>query len=144
VGRGSDGAAKPAGADIDGLGWLERTDDEIATWSAMIVPIRIGAGTRVKIAQGFGQKCPMVSTSLGAYGYDVAHGRELFLADSAQDFAAACVRVIQQPDEARQMAQRAWRQFLERWTWDAIQPQIWGAAEDCLRLNARNPRGAQA
>jgi glycosyltransferase involved in cell wall biosynthesis len=139
VGSGSDRPLGPSGRDIDGLGWVDDAEAEIATWSAMVVPTRIGAGTRVKIAEGFSRKCPIVSTSLGAYGYGVTDGQELLLADSAEDFANACVRVIQQPQEAAAMADRAWQQFLEQWTWDAIRPRVWGAAEDCLRASRTSP-----
>ena len=132
VGKGSDGRFKPAGSDIDALGWVEDPTEEIATWSTMIVPLRTGAGTRVKIADGFSRKCPVVSTSLGAYGYEVRDGRELLLADTVEDFANACVRMIREPAEATAMAERAWQQFLEKWTWDAIRPRVWAAAEDCL------------
>jgi glycosyltransferase involved in cell wall biosynthesis len=136
LGRYSDGPLKPEGPEIDGLGWVENAADEIATWSASVVPIRLGGGTRGKIAHAFSLKCPVVSTALGAYGYDVVDGREVFLADSAEDFANACVRAIRQPAQAAMMAERAWQQFQDRWTWDAIRPRIWAAAEECLRLNA--------
>jgi glycosyltransferase involved in cell wall biosynthesis len=134
IGRHRDGVLKPTGDNIDGLGFLGDTPAEIATWSAMIVPILTGAGTRGKIAHAFSLKCPIVSTPLGAHGYGAVDGREMYLADSAEAFANACVKVIRQPQDAAQMAERAWRQFLEQWTWDAIRPRIWAAAEDCLRV----------
>jgi glycosyltransferase involved in cell wall biosynthesis len=132
VGRFSDGPLKPVGPDIDGLGWMEDVTEEIATWSAMIVPIQVGAGTRGKIAHAFSLKCPVVSTSLGAYGYDVEDGCEMQLADTADGFADGCLRAIGQPEAAAAMAERAWQRFLEEWTWDAIRPRIWAAAADCL------------
>jgi glycosyltransferase involved in cell wall biosynthesis len=135
VGRFSDGPLKPTGLDIDGLGFVEDADAELSTWSAMIVPIRLGAGTRGKIAHAFARRCPVVSTTLGAYGYEAANGRELYLADSAADFASACVRAIRHPAEAAEIADRAWQQFSEKWAWDAIRPRVWAAAEDCLRLS---------
>lgn len=137
VGRSTDGPLKPAGPDIDGLGFVPDADAEIATWAGFVVPIRLGAGTRLKIAQGFARKCPLISTKLGAYGYEVAHGRELLLADDPAAFAEACVRVIQQPGNARQMVERGWQAFLNKWTWEAIAPRVHAAAEECLRLNAR-------
>jgi hypothetical protein len=51
------------------------------TWSAMIVPIRVGGGTRVKIAQALSRKCPVVSTSLGAFGYNVIDRGEILIAN---------------------------------------------------------------
>ncbi len=136
VGKGSDGPLKPAGPEIDGLGWVEDPGEEIATWSAMIVPVRTGGGTRVKVAEGFSRKCPIVATSLGAFGYEARDGHDLLLVDTPEDFANACVRVLRHPVEAAEMAERAWRQFLERWTWEAIRPRVWAAADDCLRQSA--------
>jgi polysaccharide biosynthesis protein PslH len=138
VGQDSDGFLKSFGPDIDRLGWLANPSDEINSWSAMAVPIRVGAGTRIKIAQGFSQRCPIVSTTLGAYGYGAVDGREMYLADSPEAFSNACISVIREPEKAVQMAERAWRQFLEKWTWDAIRPQVWAAAEDCLRRRQTN------
>jgi glycosyltransferase involved in cell wall biosynthesis len=135
VGRGTDGPAKPRVLDIDGLGWVDNADAEAATWNGMIVPIRQGGGTRVKIAYGFAQRCPVVSTSLGAFGYEVKNGEELHLADTPEAFAAACVRVVRQSQDSNAMAERAYRKFLDNWTWEAIQPRIWAAAEECLRAN---------
>jgi len=134
VGIGSDGPYKPDAEGVDGLGWVADPADEISTWSLMVVPIRIGGGTRVKIAEGFANKCPVVSTRRGAYGYDVHDGENIYLADSAESFADACVLALREPDRAAEMADRAWCDFLGKWTWDAIQPRVWTAVEDCLRL----------
>ena len=135
VGRDSDGPLKPQGPDIDGLGWVDDVADEASTWSAMIVPIRNGAGTRGKIAQAFGLKLPVVSTSLGAFGYEAPNGDVMYLADTPGAFASACVKALREPDAGRAMAERAWQAFLERWTWDAIGASIRKAASDCLQAD---------
>jgi len=141
AGQDSDGPFKPDAPDVDGLGYVIDAASEIATWSAMIVPVRQGAGTRVKIADAFSRKCPVVSTHLGAYGYDVRSGRELLLADKPDDFAKACVSLIRDRTAASAMADRAYAAFLQNWTWDAIAPRVWAAAEDALRLDC--PLAAQ-
>ena len=132
VGRYSDGPLRPAGQDIDGLGWVEHPEEEMATWSAMVVPIHVGGGTRGKIAHAFSVRCPVVSTPYGAYGYEVEDEREVLLAQSAGEFVNACVRAIKRPHEMTVMAELAWLKFMRRWTWDAVSPRIWAAAEDCL------------
>ena len=132
---GRDGAKFPEldGPDVDRLGALPDPSDEIKTWLAMAVPIRLGYGTCVKIAHGFSEKCPIVSTTFGARGYGAVAGRNMYLADSAEAFANACVKAIREPEEAARVAHRAWIEFLHKWTWDAIRPRVWAAAEDCLR-----------
>ena len=136
VGNGSDGALKPAGPDIDGLGWVANVAQEIATWTLMVLPLKTGAGTRVKLAQAFSLKCPVVSTSVGAYGYELRNGVDAALADMPEAFAYTCVRMVRHPVEAEEMATKAWWQFLKTWTWEAIAQRIWAAAESCLRINA--------
>jgi glycosyltransferase involved in cell wall biosynthesis len=133
IGQGSEEFSRKLGPDVDGLGWQAEPSEEITTWSVMAVPIRVGAGTRVKIAFGFSQKCPIVSTSFGAWGYGAVDGDEMYLADSPEQFSAACVKLIRQPEMAKQMAERAWQKFLNNWTWDSIRPAVLAAAEDCLR-----------
>ena len=133
VGRGSEVVFKDLGEDIDGLGWVEDSDAEIATWTGMVVPLHVGGGTRVKIAEGFSRKCPIVSTRLGAFGYEVEDGHEILLADLPDDFAKACVSLVNDSEMASRIAERAYSSYLEKWTWDAIAPKIWRAAEDALQ-----------
>lgn len=137
IGKGTDGASGPQGPDVDGLGFVAEPAAEIATWSAMIIPIRFGGGTRIKIAEAFSRKCPAVSTTLGAFGYEVETGQQLLLADEAAAFSRACVRLIQERHYASDMAERAWQSFLAQWTWEAITPRIHAAAADCLRPPAQ-------
>jgi len=132
IGKGSERVATGA-KDVDALGFVADAAAEIATWSVMSVPVRTGAGTRVKIAEGYSRKCPIVSTSLGAFGYNAKDGREMFLADTAEDFANACVRAVREPEAAAAMAERGWQEFLTKWTWDSIRPRVVAAVEDCLR-----------
>jgi glycosyltransferase involved in cell wall biosynthesis len=119
VGGDSDRDFSKAGPDIDSLGYIADPDDEIATWSAMIVPIRVGGGSRVKVAQAFSQRCPVVSTSLGAFGYDVIDATEILIADDPQSFSAACVKLIRDMQFGAEIAERAWRKFATHWTWNS-------------------------
>jgi hypothetical protein len=49
-----------------------------------------------------------------------------------------CLTVIRDPHKAAQMAERPWRQYLENWTYGAIQPSVWAPAEDCLRRSGKD------
>jgi hypothetical protein len=56
------------------------------------------------------------------------------LADDPRRFAAACVALIRDRAAAKAITERAYKAFLEKWTWDAIAPRVYAAAEDALRL----------
>lgn len=137
VGKGSDKEFPEMGSDIDGLGYVEDPINEMASWSAMIVPIQLGGGTRVKIAEAFSRKCPVVSTALGAYGYEVRSGEELLLANSAEEFGRACVQLVKDPSLGERLAENAWKRFLREWTWEAVGEAVEGAVGACLRQSDR-------
>jgi len=132
------------GPDIIGLGWLEDPGDEIASWSAMIVPIKVGGGTRVKVAEGFARRCPVVATTIGAFGYDVENGREILLADRADDFASACILLLRDPEFGEALAERAHKRFLERWTWDSFEGTVGRVVQECLARSADAQYGQAA
>ncbi len=109
----------PADQNIDVLGWLADVHGEMATWSLTVVPIFTGGGTRVKIAEAFGRRCPVVATPVGAYGYEVVSGQDLLVADTPEQFAAHCLQILEQPALGEKLAENAWRKFNEKWTWEA-------------------------
>jgi hypothetical protein len=59
------------------LGFVKDAAAEMATWTAMIVPIRFGGGTRVKISEAFVRRIPVVATHLGAFGYDAVDDEQI-------------------------------------------------------------------
>ncbi len=72
-----------------------------------VVPIRSGGGTRIKILEAFALGRPVVSTSMGAEGLDVQHGRHLLIADSPEAFAAACADLLDDPYKAARLTAEA-------------------------------------
>lgn len=132
VGGGSDEVVSDGMPGIAKLGWMDDPSDEIATWSAMVVPIQFGGGTRVKIAEGFARKCPVVSTTIGAFGYDVRNREEILLADTPEEFASACVDLCQNPELGKSLSERAHQQFLRQWTWDSLESAVAEAVEECI------------
>lgn len=133
VGTDTDTGISDEDNDIDGMGFLADSAAEIDTWSMMVVPILVGGGTRIKIAEAFCRRCPVVSTSLGAYGYSVVDGQELMLADTPEDFAAACVGLIHDPSHAQAMADRARVMYDRELDWNSIAPRVRDAVDACQR-----------
>jgi polysaccharide biosynthesis protein PslH len=132
VGKESNSRLMGLGPDVVGLGWVSDPGDEIASWSAMVVPIKVGAGTRIKIAEGFARKCPVVSTTLGAFGYDVHDGEELLLADRASDFASACITLLNDCERGERLSEKAYERFLREWTWDSFEDSLKSVVEECV------------
>lgn len=64
---------------------------------AVIAPILFGSGTRIKILEAMAYGRPVISTSLGAEGMGLEHGRHLLIADSMAEFANAAVNLRRDP-----------------------------------------------
>ena len=75
--------------------------------AVVVVPLRIGGGTRLKIYEAMAAAKAVVSTTIGAEGLDVADGRDIVLADAPETFAAAVVRLLTNADERRRIEDAA-------------------------------------
>ena len=87
-----------------------------------IVPLRIGGGTRLKIYEAMAAGVPVVSTTVGAEGLDVTQGENILLADTAEAFAEACLRVLEQREPG--LAAAALRLVTERFSWEQVTRQF--------------------
>ena len=80
-----------------------------AAADAVVVPLRAGGGTRIKVLEAFSHRRPVVSTGAGAQGIDARRETHLLIADTPRAFAEQCVRLIQGPRLRRELATRAFR-----------------------------------
>jgi sugar transferase (PEP-CTERM/EpsH1 system associated) len=95
-----DPSVRVTGSVLDVRPYIERS-------AAFIVPLRIGGGTRLKIFEAMAMEKAVVSTSIGAEGLPVSDGQDILLADTADTFAAAVIRVLSDPSFATQIGERA-------------------------------------
>ena len=115
-------------------GWVEDTRPYIAQAAVYVVPLRMGGGTRLKLLEAMAMGKSVVATRLGAEGYPVTHERELLLADTPADFAAAVVSLLRAPERRAELGRVA-RAFVEqRYDWRVIVPRV----EAVYRIGDRN------
>lgn len=74
---------------------VENAANFYAQHQIMIVPLHSGSGLRIKIIEGMAYGKAIVSTSIGAEGIHVKSGKELILADTAQNFTSMVVSLLQ-------------------------------------------------
>jgi len=102
VGRNPDQRVKQlASGDIEVTGRVESVIEHLREAAVFVVPLRIGGGTRLKIYEAMAMRKAVVSTTIGAEGLDVNHGRDILLADDPQTFADYVIELLR--DHPRRM-----------------------------------------
>ncbi len=95
-----------------------------------IVPLRIGGGTRIKIYESMAARVPVVSTAIGAEGLDVHHPVDIRIADQPEEFAAACLELLDDPESRTAQARAAWELVAASFRWENIVRRFESILED--------------
>jgi len=84
VGPGQRGAALPG---VNHLGRVEDLTPCYGRAHAAVVPLLAGGGSRLKVLEALAHGVPVVSTSVGVEGFDLADGEHALIADDPQGLA---------------------------------------------------------
>lgn len=96
----------------------------LASATVVVVPLRLGSGTRIKILEACAAGKPVVSTRIGAEGLDLRDEREIVLADQPSEFAQAVAALLADPSRAGSMARAARAVIDERYSQRALRASL--------------------
>ena len=80
--------------------------------AVLVVPLRVGGGTRLKVFEAMAAGTPVVSTTVGVEGLPVIDGTHYLCADDPEHFADSVVTLLRDRERRAVMARRA-RQLVE-------------------------------
>lgn len=139
AGVGSDAALERLASETPELRLVGRVADirrEIAAAAVVVVPLRLGGGTRLKILEALAVGAAVVSTTIGAEGLDLQSGRELMLADSPADFARAVSGLLRDRSARERLGARGRMTVRQHYDWDHVEREM------ALQLGWRSPSPA--
>jgi glycosyltransferase involved in cell wall biosynthesis len=128
---------KLASLSVEVTGTVPSVAEYLRNATVVIVPLRIGGGTRLKIFEAMAMRKAMVSTSIGAEGLDVTSGKDCLLADDAQSFASAIVAVCRDPALRRSYEENA-AALAARYDWSQIAMRFAEALSEAVN-GSRSP-----
>jgi glycosyltransferase involved in cell wall biosynthesis len=106
-----------AGPRVELTGFVSDLRPHLAAAAAVVVPLRLGSGTRLKIVEAMAMGKAIVSTTLGAEGIDAVPGRDILIEDEPVAFANQISRLLTDPGLAARIGQSARRLATERYGW---------------------------
>ncbi|HBI44187.1 MAG TPA: glycosyl transferase family 1 [Planctomycetales bacterium] len=105
---------------------------QLARCGMMVVPLRIGGGSRLKILEALASNTPVVSTRVGAEGLELEPERHLTVVEDVEDLPGAIIRAVREPAAMASQAERGREAVLARYGWDALADQMDRVWIDCV------------
>jgi glycosyltransferase involved in cell wall biosynthesis len=84
-----------------------------------VAPLQAGGGTSIKVLESLAHAVPTVATPTAVRGLDLSAGIHLAVADSAAEFAAACIDLLRAPERALALGRGGREEVFRRFSWDA-------------------------
>lgn len=113
-------ALAEADSGIEVTGQVDDIRPYIAKGSVVIVPLRVGSGTRLKIFEAMAMGKAVVSTTIGAEGLPVNNGTDIVLADKPEQFASSVVQLLQAAEDRKRIGDSARALVEKRYSWAAV------------------------
>jgi sugar transferase (PEP-CTERM/EpsH1 system associated) len=96
---------------------------DVRTWlaaaSIVVAPLRIARGIQNKVLEAMAMARPVIASAGAFEGIEAVHGRDLIVADSADEQAAAIQSLLADPAASAAMGAAARRQMEARYHWQA-------------------------
>ena len=106
----------------------------------VIVPLRLGGGTSLKILEAMAMKRPVVTTSTGCRGLQLQAGKDLVVADDPEIFAKEVVDLATN-DQRRAALIAAGQEAVQRYAWPRLTERVHLACEALVTNAARSEKG---
>lgn len=120
VGRNPDGRVQSfVSSSVQVTGRVPSVLEHLRQAAVVVVPLRIGGGTRLKIYEAMAAGKAVVATSVGAEGLDVHDGRDIMLQDDPAGFARSVVGLLKDR-KTRLGYERAAAELAARYDWPAV------------------------
>jgi glycosyltransferase involved in cell wall biosynthesis len=117
---------------IDVKGYVPDLAEAIAASGLYILPMRLGSGIRSKLFDVFPVGKAIVTTTVGAEGLELYHDQNCLIADSVNNFAGACVRLLKREDERRRLGKAACQLAFETYSQKNINKLVRQTVDEIL------------
>jgi polysaccharide biosynthesis protein PslH len=109
---------------VELIGEVADVRPHLARAGVVVVPLRIGGGSRLKILEALAAGKAVISTSIGAEGLELTAGEHFQLADTPSQFARRTAALISSEEERRRLGENGRRFVSKHYGWDGIAAKL--------------------
>jgi len=106
------------------IGYVEDAESAVANYRLFVCPMTYGAGMKGKLGTAAAAGTPVVTTTVGAEGFDFVDGQDCFIADEPQGFAYKCLRLLNENSLWSQFSTKAREMVAEKFSIKAASRKI--------------------
>jgi len=117
---------------VELVGEVKDVRPHLARAGVVVVPLRIGGGSRLKILEALAAGKAVVSTSIGAEGLELTPAEHFQVGDSPLQFAERTAALISSPKECSRLGENGRRLVTEKYGWDRIAAKLEAAWFEAL------------
>lgn len=128
-------AAKSPGVQVHGN--VPDVRPYLANCSVMVVPLRVGGGSRLKILEALATATPVVSTQVGAEGLRIHDSEHLSVVTDDNQFAAKVIENLREPDRFLDYAEEGRRLVVREYDWASLAEkleEVWQVAAEKKKM----------
>ncbi|HSH94256.1 MAG TPA: glycosyltransferase, partial [Roseimicrobium sp.] len=105
---------------IEVTGTVDDVRPHLSQVQAMVVPLRVGGGTRIKIYESMAMGIPVVSTRIGAEGLSVTDGENILLADEPDAMRDGIVHLLDSNAMQESIGGKGRKLVCDHFSWQAV------------------------
>lgn len=108
---------------LSGVEWVGEVPDirpHFVRAAVVLVPLRIGGGSRIKILESMSMGKAVVTTRIGAEGLDVVSGNHCLIADSPAEFSRSVAQLLDAPERAAELGRKGRELVMKQYDWNIL------------------------
>jgi len=109
---------------VEITGWVPDVRPYLSQAEVVVVPLRIGGGTRIKIPEAMAMAKGVVSTPIGAEGLPFQDNKQIRITGQPRDFAEAVVELLKNTPFRNAIENVARREVVDNHGWESVVDKV--------------------
>ena len=109
-------------AHVEITGWVSEVQPFLHAADVYVAPLRMGAGTRLKMLEAMASGCAVAATPVAASGLVAEAQKAMLLAETETAFANTVIRLLESPEQRAALGEQAQEAVRRFYDWSALIP----------------------